>query len=231
MGGTKAKITVYTIGDSTMANKELQKNNPERGWGQMLSQFFNDEVIVDNRAKNGRSSKSFMGEGLWGEVINNLKEGDYVFIQFGHNDSKPDSARHTEPRTTYRSYLVRYIKETQAKGAHPVLLTSIVRRKFDTTGKLEDTHGEYLLVVRELAKEMNIPLIDLEQKSRKLIEQLGPEASKKLFMWLEPGICDKYPNGSKDDTHLCEYGATQIAQLAVDGIRELNLDISQYIKK
>jgi lysophospholipase L1-like esterase len=226
---SNAKITIYTIGDSTMANKDPEKN-PEHGWGQVLSRFFNDQIIIDNRAKNGRSSKSFMTEGLWTEVLSNIKEGDYVFIQFGHNDSKTDSARHTDPRTTYRTILIQYIKETQGKGAHPVLLTSIVRRKFDSVANLEDTHGEYLLVVRKLAKEMNIPLIDMEQKSRKLIEKLGPEESKKLFMWLEPGSYENYPKGLKDDTHLNELGATQIAQLAVEGIKELNLDIAKFIK-
>ena len=228
---TNGEITIYTIGDSTMANKEIQKNNPERGWGQVLNQFFDNQIIVDNRAKNGRSSKSFMTEGLWKDICSTLKAGDYVFIQFGHNDSKPDTARHTDPRTTYRTNLIKYIEDTKEKGAYPVLFTSIVRRKFDTANKLEDTHGEYLLVVRELAKEMNVPLIDLEQESRKLIEQLGPEASKKLFMWLEPGICDKFPNGSKDDTHLNEYGALQIAKIAIEQIKNRNLDIAKHIKK
>jgi len=227
---TNGKITIYTIGDSTMANKEIQKNNPERGWGQVLSKFFDDKIIVDNRAKNGRSSKSFITEGLWQDVCRTLSQGDYVFIQFGHNDSKPDTARHTDPRTSYRANLIKYIHETQAKGAHPVLLTSIVRRKFDVAGALEDTHGEYLLVVRELAKEMNIPIVDMEQGSRKLVGELGPETSKKLYMWLEPGVCEKFPNGSKDDTHLNEYGALQMAKIAVDQMKKLNLDIVKHIR-
>lgn len=227
---TNGKMTIYTIGDSTMADKDTQNNNPERGWGQVLNQFFDDQVIVDNRAKNGRSSKSFMTEGLWQDVCRTLKAGDYVFIQFGHNDSKPDTARHTDPRTTYRANLIRYIGDTKAKGAYPVLFTSIVRRKFDSAGKLEDTHGEYLLVVRELAKEMNIPLIDMEQGSRKLVEELGPEASKKLYLWLDPGIYTKYPNGSKDDTHLNEYGALQMAKIAIAQLKKLNLDIAGHIR-
>jgi lysophospholipase L1-like esterase len=225
------KHTIYTIGDSTMANKELQGNNPERGWGQVLSQFFVENLIIDNRALNGRSSKSFIDEGLWKGVLDNLKPGDYVFIQFGHNDSKPDSAKHTEPHTSYKANLIRYIKETLSKGAHPVLFTSIVRRKFDNTGKLEDTHGDYLLVVRELAKEMNIPLIDLEQKTRKLIEKLGPEESKKYYMWIQPGISEKFPKGSQDDTHLNEKGATEVVQLVLEGIKELHLELESYIKK
>jgi lysophospholipase L1-like esterase len=213
-----------------MANKDLSHNNPERGWGQMLQQFFDGQVIVDNRAKNGRSSKSFIGEGLWKGVLDNLKPGDYVFIQFGHNDSKPDSARHTDPRTTYRANLIKYITETRSKDAIPVLLTSVVRRKFDASGNLKDTHGDYIVVVRELAKEMNVPLIDMEQKSRKLVQQLGPEESKKLYMWIEPGVSEKFPKGDKDDTHFCEYGATQMAKMAVEGIKELNLNIAAYIK-
>lgn len=225
------KITVFTIGDSTMANKDTSRNNPERGWGMRLQQFFDDQVVVDNWAKNGRSSKSFIGEGLWKGVLDKLKVGDYVFIQFGHNDSKPDSARHTDPRTTYRANLIKYITETRSKGANPVLLTSIVRRKFDANGNLEDTHGEYLLVVRELAKEMNVPFIDMEQKSRKLVQQLGPEESKKLYMWVEPGVSERIPNGIKDDTHFREYGATQMAGLVVEGIKELNLGLAAHVKK
>ena len=230
MGFTNGKITIYTIGDSTMANKDTLNKNPERGWVQMLSLFFDDQITVDNRAKNGRSSKSFITEGLWQSVYSSLKPGDYVFIQFGHNDAKPDTARHTDPRTTYRANLIRYIKETQSKGAYPVLLTSIVRRKFDAAGKLEDTHGEYLTVVRELAKEMNVPLIDMEQESRKLVEQLGPEVSKRLYLWLEPGIYEKFPNGSKDDTHLNEYGATRMAKIAIEQLNKLNLGIAGHIR-
>lgn len=224
------KITIYTIGDSTMANKDTTNNNPERGWGQVLAKFFDDQVVVENRAKNGRSSKSFLTERLWQDVCLTLKPGDYVFIQFGHNDSKPDTARHTEPRTTYRANLIRYISDTQAKGAYPVLFTSIVRRKFNAAGELEDTHGEYLVVVRELAKEMNIPLIDMEQESRKLVERLGPEASKKLYMWIEPGVYEKYPDGLKDDTHLNEDGALQMAKIAVTKMKELNLPIAGHVK-
>jgi lysophospholipase L1-like esterase len=224
------KLTIYTIGDSTMANKDTAENNPERGWGQMLSQFFDDRVTIDNRALNGRSTKSFIDEGQWKKVLDSLKTGDYVFIQFGHNDSKPDSARHTDPRTTYRANLIRFIKETQTKGAHPVLFTSIVRRKFDSDGNLTDTHGDYLLVVRELAKEMNVPIIDLEQKTRKVVEQLGPEESKKLYMWIEPGVSERITKNPKDDTHLNISGATQVAKLAVEGIKELNLGITQYLR-
>ncbi|HEY4786947.1 MAG TPA: rhamnogalacturonan acetylesterase [Bacteroidales bacterium] len=225
------KVTIYTIGDSTMANKDLSQHNPERGWGQMFQQFFDDQVIVDNWAKNGRSSKSFMTEGLWKGVLEKLKPGDFVFIQFGHNDSKPDSARHTDPHTTYKANLTKYITETRAKGANPVLLTSVVRRKFDANENLEDTHGEYLVVVRELAKEMNVPLIDMEQKSRKLVQQLGPEESKKLYMWIEPGVSEKFPKGDKDDTHFQVYGATKMAGLVVEGIKELNLSIASHIIK
>jgi lysophospholipase L1-like esterase len=225
------KITVFTIGDSTMANKDTSQNNPERGWGMMFQQFFDDQVMVDNWAKNGRSSKSFIGEGLWKGVLDKLKAGDYVFIQFGHNDSKPDTTRHTDPRTTYRANLIKYIAETRAKSANPVLLTSVVRRKFDANGNLEDTHGEYLLVFRELAKEMNVPLIDMEQKSRKLVQQLGPEESKKLYMWVEPGVSGRIPKGARDDTHFRPYGATKMAELVIEGVKELNLGLAAHIKK
>jgi lysophospholipase L1-like esterase/pectate lyase len=222
-------IHIFMIGDSTMANKPLE-GNPERGWGQMLHKFFSDGIIVDNHAVNGRSSKSFLDEGRWQKVLDSLQKGDYVIIQFGHNDSKPDTARHTDPQTTYRNNLIKYINETRAKGAFPILCTSIVRRKFDENGKLIDTHGEYIVVVREVAKQMNVSLLDMEQKSAKLVTDLGPEKSKELFMWVKPGIYSQVPDGKQDDTHLNEDGATKIAGLAVEAMIENNLELVKYLK-
>lgn len=123
-------ITIFMIGDSTMADKKLEGGNPERGWGQMLPGFLSEEIRVDNHAVNGRSTKSFIDEGRWDKVLSLLGKGDYVFIQFGHNDEKPDSARHTDPGTTFDDNLRRFVNETRAKGGIPVLFNSIVRRNF-----------------------------------------------------------------------------------------------------
>ncbi len=222
-------VHIFMIGDSTMANKKPE-TNPERGWGQMLQQFFNKDVVVSNHARNGRSSKSFIGEGLWKEVLDSLQPGDYVIIQFGHNDQKPDTARHTDPHTTYKANLEKYVNETRAKGAYPILCTSIVRRKFDEHGKLIDTHGDYPVVTREVAKEMNVPLLDMQVQTMNLVSALGPEKSKVLYLYAAPGEYPNRPNGVHDDTHLCIEGGTVVAGMAVEEMKCLKLPVSEYLK-
>ena len=226
------KITIFTIGDSTMAKKDTTKHNPERGWCQVLPQYFDENFIqIDNRAKNGRSSKSFLDEGLWQKVLDDLKKGDYVFIQFGHNDSKPDAARKTDPRTTYKANLVKYITETRQKEAFPILFTSIVRRSFNEGGMAVNTLGEYPAVTREVGKEMNVPVIDLNVSSEKLINDLGSEGSKSLYMHIEPGVSQLEPFGRTDNTHLNPLGASKIAELAVQEIKFKKLPFAKYAKK
>lgn len=210
------KITIFTIGDSTCANKPLENENLERGWGQALSSFFDERyVVVDNHAQNGRSSLSFLNEGRWKPILEKMQKGDYVFIQFGHNDEKSDSARHTDPATTYKEILKKYITETREKGGIPVLLTPIVRRKFNDQGKLDETHGDYPKAVRELAAELNVILIDHNQLSKDLVQSLGPDSSKSLFMWVEKGSNPAAPEGKHDDTHLRAGGARAMARLVV----------------
>ncbi|RZJ91999.1 MAG: rhamnogalacturonan acetylesterase [Chryseobacterium sp.] len=225
----KDKVTLYAIGDSTMSKANTADNYPGRGWMQMIDTFFNGEINIVNQGASGRSSKSYRAEGHWAKVINCVKEGDYVFIQFGHNDAKPDSLRSTSPQTTFKENLKTYVLEVQAKKANPILLTSIVRRNFDAKGKLVDTHGEYVAVVRELAKELNVPMIDLNKKTGELVEQMGPEESKKLYMYVDAGITPKLPKGKKDDTHLCEAGALKVAELAVKGLQEINSPLAKYL--
>src|SRR6218665_587522 len=136
--------TLFLIGDSTMANKDNPEKNPEHGWGQVLSQFFTTGIEIQNHAMNGRSSKSFRTEGRWDKVEKQLKKGDFVIIEFGHNDQKlKDSTKFTNPYTQYRANLERYVNETRAKGATPILMTSIVRRDFNENGVLIDTHKDY----------------------------------------------------------------------------------------
>jgi len=220
------QITIYTIGDSTMANKINPEENPERGWAQMLPQFFNKEVIIDNRAVNGRSTKSFIDEKRWDSVHKMLKKGDYVFIQFGHNDQKEnDSKRYTNPHTAYRYNLTRFVKETLAKGANPMLFSSIARRNFNENGVLTDTHGAYPLEVRLVAKEFNIPFIDLQYLSEQLEESYGPEKSKMLHLHFKVGENPYYPDGKTDNTHLSELGATEIAKLVMQQIQLLNIPL------
>ncbi len=223
-------IRIFMIGDSTMADKPLT-DNPERGWGQLFPQYFTSDVTIKNHAVNGRSTKSFLKEGRWDTVLKYLQNGDWVFIQFGHNDEKiEDSNRYAAPQTTYRDNLVRFVKETRAKGANPILVTPVMRRKFDAAGKFVDQHGEYPDVVRAIAKEMNVPLIDLHRSSQALIESQGVEGSKKLFLWIDPKHFKTAPDGRKDDTHFSEYGAAEIASLVCNELQQKNIALAQYLK-
>ncbi len=224
------KTTIYSIGDSTMSNYPIEDGYPLRGWMMMIAPMFKEGVAINNAASSGRSSKSFRDEGRWKKVIDQVKKGDYVFIQFGHNDAKTDTARHTDAPTTFRQNLLDYVLQTKAKGAQPVLFTSIVRRKFDRNGMLQDTHGEYVTVVRKLAAELKIPLVDLNKKFGDLVQALGPEESKKLFLYVEPKQFERAPDGKKDDTHLCVYGATKVAALAIEGLKETGLPLAKFIR-
>jgi len=221
------RITVWTIGDSTMANKKAEVA-PETGWCQVFSAFVDQSVDVKNRAMNGRSTKSFITEGRWKSVLDSLQSGDYVFIQFGHNDEKiKDSTRYTEPFTSYRENLERFVRETREKGATPILFTSIVRRKFEN-GFLMDTHGNYPVVTRLVAADLNVPLIDLQMLTVGAVTALGDEASKQIYLWTPP--TDRFPEGRKDDTHLKVEGATLVAKLAVQQLILLDNSLAKRIR-
>jgi lysophospholipase L1-like esterase len=223
------KITVYLIGDSTMSIKE-KRAYLEMGWGVPFVHFFDTTVVVDNRAKNGRSTRTFLEEKLWQPVYKQLKEGDYVFIQFGHNDeSKEKADRYTTPEQ-YKNNLLRFINETKSKKAIPVLLTPVSRRRFKD-GKAIESHELYSSLVREVAANTGVHFIDLDKKSIDLYQQLGDEKSKLLFLQLKPGEHPNYPDGKFDNTHFNELGARLIAQLVLAEIRNLNADLKNRIVK
>ena len=224
----KKNIKVFIAGDSTAANKEV-KAFPETGWGMPFATLFDSTVTVDNRAKNGRSTRTFISEGLWQKLIDDVNEGDYVFIQFGHNDEVETKASYTTP-DDYKTYLGRFISETRNKKANPVLLTPVSRRQFDSAGHVKETHAEYSPLVREVAKQYSVPMIDMDEKSRELLQKFGPENSKLLFMQLEPGEHPNYPDGRNDNTHFNELGARKIAQLVLQGIKDLKLELAERIR-
>ncbi len=224
-------ITVFMIGDSTMANKSLEGGNPERGWGHVLPGFFSENIKIDNHAMNGRSSKSFIDEGRWEEVISQVKKGDYVFIQFGHNDEKiKDSTRYTNPETTFKDNLRRFVKETRSKGGIPVLFNSIARRNFDVNGLLTDTHGRYREAPAEVAKELKVIYIDMNKITSDLVQGLGTEPSKKLYMWVPQNTVPCCPKGKEDDTHLNVHGARVVAGLAVNAIGKVIPELGKEIR-
>lgn len=222
------KPRLFLVGDSTMADKQAPVY-PETGWGMIFPQLINLEV--QNHAVNGRSTKSFRTHGHWKEVHQSLRAGDWVFIQFGHNDAKEsDTSRYAAPHTDYRNNLIRYITEIRAKGAKPLLITPVMRRKFDEAGKFVDQHGEYPQVVKAVAKQFNVPLIDLHASSKRAIEAAGVDASKIMFLNLEPGVWSNYKEGKDDNTHFTPYGAAVIASLVAYDLKNLNNELSKELK-
>ena len=240
---TDNRVRIFMIGDSTMANKPYEKS-PERGWGMVLTCFFDDDVVVDNHAVNGRSSKSFINEGRWQKVIDQVQPGDYVFIQFGHNDEKPQPERHTDPGTTFDDNLRKFVNETRAKGGIPVLFNSVVRRNFvveedknDDDEKLRnidakdapilveddtlrDTHGAYIDSPRNVARELGCAFVDANRITHDLEQTMGREESKRLHMWYAPGENPLIPNGRSDNTHYNIYGAHVVARLLATAVCE-----------
>lgn len=214
------KVTIWMIGDSTMAYKKPERN-PESGWGVEFNEFVKSNAVLKNRAASGRSTKSFIAEKRWKAVLDSIQPGDFVIIQFGHNDEHLDSLVHTDPFTTYAGFLKQFINETRSKGSNPILCTPIVRRHFGCKEKLLDTHGDYLTACRKVAKETKTPLIDMESITRKLVTQLGPEKSKALFTTKKTEL---------DSTHLCHEGARQVALLFVAAAKKQKLEISKYLK-
>jgi lysophospholipase L1-like esterase len=225
---TQEPITLFLAGDSTMAEK-LSDKRPETGWGEILQASFDPaKVKVENHAKNGRSTRTFISEGLWQGIVERIKPGDYVFIQFGHNDeSKEKTDRYTPPED-YRNNLLKMVGDVRGKGGLPVLLTPVMRRKF-RNGALVDTHGEYPDIVRAVALAEKVPLIDMHRRSAAVLSAMGDSASRSLFLQLKPGENPNYPNGIEDNTHFNPNGAQAMAKLAVDGIRDLRIGLSSLL--
>lgn len=223
-------ITIHLVGDSTMADKPNPDRNPERGWGQMLHLWFNDLVTIRNHAVNGRSSKSFLEEGRWNDVLREINPGDYVFIQFGHNDQKAyDPNRYVNPYSAFRRNLEKMVREATGKGGRPVILSSIVRRNFNDDGTLEDTHGPYPNVARMVARELSVPFIDLQQQTEDLVAGLGPVRSSELYLVLEPGEFAMYPEGRTDNTHLNVPGATEVSRMVAASVLSQGMPLSAYL--
>ena len=219
---------LFLVGGSTMAT--FPETRPVVGWGQKLPMFFKDPTQIDNRAKSGRSTKSFIDQGLWDEVMRDLRAGDFLIMCWGTNDSANDPARHTEPRKEFRANLERFIRETRAKGAAPILATPVARRQWDEKGRFVEPASEYVVVVREVAAREKVPLMELRGVTVALEESLGVEGSIALHLYLPPGKFDAYPNGAKDDTHYNAHGATRVAELVVQEIRRLKLPLMEWLR-
>lgn len=218
----KKVVTLWLCGDSTMSIKD-KAAYPETGWGMPFVYFWDSAITVENLAKNGRSTSSFRNEGLWKKVSQGAKQGDYVFVQFGHNDEVPTKKTYTS-ETEFKNNLKQYVAEARTKKAIAVLLTPMARRKFDNKGRIEGTHDVYSQIVRDVAKEEKVVLFDMDKLTQQLYQQFGVENSRLLFVHLKPGEHPNYPDGKEDNTHFSELGARLVGQLV---LAEINRQIPE----
>lgn len=215
-------IRLFMAGDSTMQPYDTTRT-PQRGWGQVLGRFFDDQVQIINEARGGRSTKSFMAEGLWKKLVDSVRKGDWVMIEFGHNDHDRRKPERYTPPDAYKRNLAVMVTEVRARGGNPVLLTPIAMHSFDASGHYHDGHGPYPEKVKEVADSLSVPLIDLDGAFGEAIREKGEQASKSWFMNFGPGLYKAFPDGHTDNTHLREAGAMEVATLAVARIKALKL--------
>ena len=218
------KIKIFIAGDSTAQTYKEERDGLIKGWGQMLPEFLSGNVEVVNHAIGGRSTKSFIDEGRWDKLMSEVNEGDYVFIQFGHNDSSTRPERHASYED-YEKNLTRFVDDVRRKGGIPVLLTSVVMRTFKNGVLVDDRLKGYPATMRKVAKECKVPMIDINLKTRDFVTLLGDKASIPYYRWVEPGVDHAKPEGLKDDTHMMEKGARQVAFFVAEGIKELEFPI------
>lgn len=215
----ESSCRLQLAGDSTMQIPNPE-TNPEFGWGQLLPEYSRNGTEIFNHAKGGRSTKTFILEKRWQKLLENTLPGDWVLIQFGHNDAayeKPE--RYTAP-VDYEQNLRRFVNDVRAKNAKPVLITPVARRYFDDEGKLRDIHGIYPSLVKKVSEEMNVPLIDLFARSSELLLQLGDIESIKLYVHIGPGVHPCCPEGRIDNTHFTRQGALSVAGLVVNELQQ-----------
>ena len=226
LGGAELP-TIYLAGDSTVCDYPAERA-PMTGWGQALKDFCKPGVTVVNLAAGGRSTKSFQTEGRWKKLVDSLKPGDYVFIQFGHNDQKKNVPKlYAAADTDYRANLEKFIADVRAKKATPILCTPVSRRHFSSNGEFRPSLGRYPEVVRKTARAQHVALIDLTDFTEKLFRAVGPEDSQKYLTIVAPGEYPGYPKGPKDNTHYSRLGATTIAREVVRSAREQRLPVSE----
>jgi lysophospholipase L1-like esterase len=225
---TDQAITVFLAGNSTVTD---QKEEPWAAWGQMLPRFFQPEKIaIANHAESGEASKSFIAQNRLKKILSMIKPGDYLFIQFGHNDQKPQNAAYVEPFAGYKEYLKLFISQARQYGATPVFVTPVYRRRFDENGRIVNSHGDYPEAMRQTAREEHVALIDLFTMSAGvLFETLGVEGSKKAFVHYPVGTFPGQKEELKDDSHFNNYGAYQLAKCIVEGIKSNHLELEKYL--
>ncbi|SEG72220.1 Lysophospholipase L1 [Bryocella elongata] len=217
--------TVYLAGDSTVVD---QDNEPWAAWGQMLPAFFGDRVAISNQAESGETIRSFDGELRFAKIFSTIRKGDYLFFQFAHNDQKPGGG-YVSPEM-YTGLLTRYIAKAREIGATPVLVTSMNRRTFDAEGHITDTLAPYPELMRKVAAEQKVALIDLNAMSKTLYEAIGEPTSRSLFVYAAPNTYPRQPEALHDDTHFNGYGAYELARCVVRGIVEDRLPLASLLR-
>lgn len=218
--------TIFLAGNSTVTDQE---NEPWASWGQMFPNFLNPEVVVANYAESGETLLAFKRENRLQKILSQMKTGDYLFMEFAHNDQKP-GGNHLDAMTTYKDELRYYIAETRKKGGRPVLVTSTNRRRFDENGKIINTLEEFPEAMRQLVKEQNIPLIDLNAMSKTLYETLGVENSKKAFVHYPANTYPGQDRPLADDTHFNPYGAYELAKCVTQAVLQTIPDLAKYVR-
>ncbi|MEO3752997.1 rhamnogalacturonan acetylesterase [Streptomyces sp. B6B3] len=223
--------TVYIASDST-AQTYNASYAPQAGWGQMLDRFFDDTVTVANHAIGGRSSRSFIEEGRLDTILNEIQPGDYLFVQFGHNDASWDKPERYTPPEDYQEFLRNdYIAGARDRGAIPVIVTPVSRRDYDpATGKFNVSFPEYVDKAVEVAAQEDVPLVDLSASSRAYLDAIGPEAAKDVFLWTDPGEYPNRPDGTQDNTHFQEYGAIEMARLVATDVASLDVPLAGHVE-
>ena len=222
---------VYIAGDSTVQTYRASLNLfPQQGWGAYIPSRFTSDVVFTNRAIAGRSSRTFVTDGRLDLILSQIRPNDYLFIQFGHNDADSNPARHTDAFTTFKQYLNMYIDGARQHHAIPVLITPVGRRHFDSAGRFINDFPNYCLAMSQVAQEKGVPLLDLNTRSINFYESIGVEATLGIFLWLNPGLYPNFPNGVQDSTHFQENGASEIGRLVAEGVRDLGLPISAFVR-
>jgi len=226
------KIKVYLVGDSTMCLYPASRA-PLTGWGMPFANYFDQSVTIENVARGGRSTRTFLSENRWQPVLDSLHAGDYVLVQFGHNDeaNQPQYADRYTPLPDFKTNLAKFITDTRSKQAFPILITPVTKINFDKDGKAKETHVEYSAAVLEVGAQYNVPVIDLDLKSRELIQQMGPKAANMLYMMLDAGEHPNYPTAYRDNTHFNDFGARKMAEIVLNGLKEQHVELADRIVK
>jgi lysophospholipase L1-like esterase len=218
--------TIYIAGDSTVVDQDKE---PWAAWGQMLPNFFTSAVSFSNQAESGETIKSFVGERRLDKIMSTIKPGDYLLIQFGHNDQKAGSGQ-VPAMTDFKTYLRSYIDQAKAKGASTVLVTPMNRRNFDADGHITATLGDYPQSMKDVAAERKLGLIDLNAMSKVLFETLGKEGTLHAFVHYPANTFPDQPTEFKDDTHFNAYGAYELARCIVQSISDQSLPLAKYLR-